>query len=57
MKAKEVAFKNCVQFIRCTSEINNAQKENTKDADVVMPTYNLIEYTDNYSKTVRLWQY
>ena len=26
--------------------------------DVVMPMYNLIEYSDNYSKTSgRLWQY
>ena len=29
-----------------------------KDIDVVMPTYNLIEYSDNYSKTSgSLWEY
>ena len=38
-------------------ETNNAQKDNTKDIDVVMPMYNLIEYSDNYSITSEsLWQ-
>ena len=32
--------------------------DNVKDIDVVMPMYNLIEYSDNYSKTSgSLWQY
>ena len=40
------------------SEINNTQADNAKDIDIVMPVYNLIEYSDNYSKTSRsLWQY
>ena len=55
---KGVAFKNCAPFTNCTSEINNTQIDNAKDIDIVMPTYNLIEYSDNYSKTSRsLWQY
>ena len=29
------------------SEINNSQVDNAKDIDIVMPTYNLIEYSDN----------
>ena len=30
---------------------------NAKDIDIVMPVYNLIEYSDNYWKTSRsLWQ-
>ena len=33
------------------SEINNTQINNAKDIDVVMPIYNLIEYSDDYSKT------
>ena len=48
---KGVAFKNCAPFINCISEINNAQIDNAKDIDIVMPMYNLIEYSDNYSKT------
>ena len=46
----EVAFKNCAQLINCINEINNVQVDNAKDIDIVLPMYNLIEYTDNYSK-------
>ena len=48
---KELVFKNCAPFTDCISEINSAQIDNAKDIDVVMPMYNLIEYSDNYSKT------
>ena len=55
---KGVIFKNCAPFINCISEINNTQVDNTKDIDIVMPMYNLIEYSDNYAKTSgSLWQY
>ena len=55
---KGVAFKNCAPFINCISEINNTQLDNAKDIDIVMPMYNLIEYSDNYVKTTgSLWQY
>ena len=48
---KDVAFKNFAPFINCISEINNTQVNNAKDIDIVMPIYNLIEYSDNYAKT------
>ena len=32
-------------------EIDNSQIDNAKDINVVMPMYNLIKYSDNYSKT------
>ena len=55
---KGAAFKNCAPFITCISEINNTQIDNCKDIDIVMPMYNLIEYSDNYAKTSgSLWQY
>ena len=55
---KGVAFKNCAPFINCISEINNTQVDNAKDIDIVMPMYNLIEYSDNYVKTSgSLWKY
>ena len=55
---KGVIFKNCAPFINCISEINNTQIGNAKDIDIVMPMYNLIEYSDNYVKTTgSLWQY
>ena len=55
---KKVIFKNCARFTNCISEINNTQIDNAKDIDIVMPVYNLIEYSDNYAKiTGSLWQY
>ena len=48
---KKIIFQNCAPFTNCLSEINNTQIDNAKDIDTVMPTYNLIEYSDNYSKT------
>ena len=48
---KVVIFKNCAPFTNCVSEINNTQIDNAKNIDIVMPMYNLIEYSDNYAKT------
>ena len=57
-KIKRLIFKNCAPFSNCINSINNIQIENAKYIDVVIPMYNLIEYSDNYSKTsVSLWQY
>ena len=40
------------------SKINNTQVDNAKDIDIVTPMYNLIKYSNNYSKTSgTLWQY
>ena len=33
------------------NSINNAQEDDADDIDVVIPMYNLIKYSDNYSKT------
>ena len=55
-----IIFKNCAPFTKCISRIriNNAKIHNAQDIDIVMPIYNLIEYSDNYSKKSRsLWQY
>ena len=55
---KKVIFKNCAPFTDCISKINNTQVDNAKDIDIVMPMYNLIEYSDNYSKiSGSLWKY
>ena len=50
---KNIITKICAPFANCISEISNTQIDNTKDNDIVMSMYNLIEYTDNYSKTSR----
>ena len=55
---EEVIFKNCTWFTDCISEINNTQIDSAKDIDVVMSMYDLIKYSDNYSKkSGSLWQY
>ena len=55
---KGVTFKNCAPFTKCISRINNTDIDNAHDVDIVMTMYNLIEYSDNYSKTSgSLWQY
>ena len=59
---KKVIFKTLLIllliFTNCKSEINNTQVGNAKDIDIAMPMYNLIEYSDNYTKTSgSLWQY
>ena len=48
---KGVIFKNCAPFTKCISRINNTYIDTAEDIDIVMPMYNLIEYSDNYSKT------
>ena len=39
-------------------EINNTEIDHAKYIDVVIPMYNLIEFSDKYSKTSgNLWEY
>ena len=55
---KGVTFKNCAPFTKCISRISKTDIDNAHDIDIVMPMYDLIEYSDNYSKTSgNLWQY
>ena len=51
---KGVTFKNCAPFTKCISRINDTDIDTAQDIDVVMPMYNVIEYTDNYSK---IWKF
>ena len=55
---RSLAFKNNASFISCISKINGVLIENAEDLDVVMPMYNLLEYSKNSSKTSgSLWNY
>ena len=55
---KKVIFKDCAPFTNCISKINNEQIDNAEYIDIIMPKYNLIEYSDNYSEiSGNLWQY
>ena len=47
-RSKAVAFKNNAPFINCISKINGIKIANAEDLDVVMPMYNLPEYSKNY---------
>ena len=48
---KKLTFKNCAPFTNCISKINNTQIDYAEYTDIVMLMYNLIECSDNYSKT------
>ena len=50
---KKLAFKNNAPFTSCVLKINNTLIDNAEDLDIVMPMYNLSEYSKNYRKTTR----
>ena len=51
-------LKNNAPLISWISKINNTFIDNAEDLDIVMPMYNLLEYSDNYSVTSgSLWNY
>ena len=53
---KKLAFKNNAPFVFCISKINNTLIDNSED--IVMPMYNLLEYSKNYRKTTGIfWNY
>ena len=44
-----VAFKICSPLTRCVTHINDEHVETAEYLDIIMPMYNLIEYSDNYA--------
>ena len=55
---KDVSFKNCAPFTACKNNIDNVKVDNCQDIDVIMPMYNLIEYSDIYAKASgSFWQF
>ena len=53
---RELIFTNYALFSKCVSKINNRQVDNAKDLAIVMPMYNLIEYSKKIAKTLgSLW--
>ena len=52
-----VAF-NCAPFRKCRTEINETFIDAAKHINIVLPIYNLTEYSDNYFDTSgSLWQF
>ena len=49
---RPLILKNNVPFVSCITRINNELIEDADDLDIVMPMYNLLEYSKNYRKTV-----
>ena len=53
-----LALKDCAPFSKCNLEINDEHVDTAENLDIVMPIYNLIEYSDNYQdSSATLYQY
>ena len=53
-----LVLKNGAPFTKCNLEINNEHGDTAENVDIVMPMYNLIEYSDNYQdSSATLYQY
>ena len=53
-----LALKNCATFTKCNLEINDEHLHTAENLDIVMPMYNLIEYSNNYQdSSATLYQY
>ena len=50
-KNTNAEFKNCAQFTKCITHIHDEHIDTTESLDIIMPKYNLTEYSDNYSET------
>ena len=49
---KPLILKNNAPFVSCITRINGELIEDADDLDIVMPIYNLLEYSTNYRKTI-----
>ena len=55
---KKLSLKNNAPFTSFISKFNKTLIDNAEDLDIVMPIYNLLEYSKNYRKTtVNSWNY
>ena len=51
-KTKPLILKNNAPFVSCITKINDELIQDAEDLDIVMPMYNLLEYSKNYRKTI-----
>ena len=51
-KSRPLILKIDAPYISCITRINNELIEDADDLDIVMPMYNLLEYSKNYRKTI-----
>ena len=58
VNATKLALKMSAPFTKCNLEINDEHVDAAENLDIVMPMYNLIEYSDNYQdSSATLYQY
>ena len=58
VNATRLDLKNCAPFTKCNLEINDEHVYTAENLDIVIPMYNLIEYSDNYQdSSATLYQY
>ena len=56
--ATQVSFRKCGPFTKCITKIDGTIIGDAEDLDLVMPIYNLVEYSSDYSETAEsLWFY
>ena len=48
---RSLILKNNAPFVSCITRINGELIEDANDLDIVIPMYNLLEYSKNYTKT------
>ena len=48
---RPLILKNNAPFVSCITRINGELIEDANDLDIVIPMYNLLEYSKNYRKT------
>ena len=49
---RPLILKNNTPFVSCITRINGELIEDANDLDIVIPMYNLLEYSKNYRKTI-----
>ena len=49
---RPLILKNNAPFVSCVTKVNNEFIEDADDLDIVVPMYNLLEYSKNYRKTI-----
>ena len=51
-KPRKLILKNNAPVVSCITKINNELIKDAENLDIVMPMYNLLEYSKNYRKTI-----
>ena len=49
---RKLILKNNAPFVSCITRVNGELIEDADDLDIVMSMYNLLEYSENYRKTI-----